>query len=234
MTAIRPVPEPLSRPIRLAVLLSGGGRTLENLAKQIQAGQLSAVIATAICSRSDVAGIARAAKHGVPCSIIRRRDYKTTALFSSAVFEQCRAASVDLVVLAGFLALLHIPPDFENRVLNIHPSLIPAFCGQGFHGLAVHAAVIARGAKVSGCTVHFCDNTYDHGPIVAQSTVPVLDDDDPETLAARVFEAECELYPKAIAAFAAGELEIVGNRVRSRAGKESKLVSRSASLDGRE
>ena len=118
-------------------------------------------------------------------------------------------------MLAGFLARLEIPADFAQRVINIHPALIPAFCGHGMHGRHVHAAVLERGCAVSGCTVHFCDNEYDHGPIILQQCVPVADDDTPETLAARVFEAECTAYPEAIRRFATGRLRIEGRRVRT-------------------
>ena len=133
--------------------------------------------------------------------------------FSRAVFGPCREAGVELVVMGGFLKHVPIPPDYEQRVVNIHPALIPAFCGQGFYGLRVHSAVLEYGAKVSGCTVHFADNQYDHGPIILQRTVEVRDDDTPETLAHRIFEQECEAYPEAIRRFASGRLRIVGRRV---------------------
>ena len=123
-------------------------------------------------------------------------------------------AGADLVCLAGFLQLVLIPDDFAGRVLNIHPSLIPAFCGKGYHGRAVHEAVLAAGVKITGCTVHFADNEYDRGPIVLQRTVPVLDDDTADTLAARVFAAECEAYPEAIGLFADRRLHIEGRHVR--------------------
>ena len=107
-----------------------------------------------------------------------------------------------------------VPDDFLGRVMNIHPALIPAFCGKGYYGHHVHEAVLAYGVKVSGCTVHFADNEYDHGPIILQRAVPVLDDDTPDTLAARVFEQECEAYPEAIRLFAEGRLRIEGRRVK--------------------
>jgi phosphoribosylglycinamide formyltransferase-1 len=119
-----------------------------------------------------------------------------------------------LVCLAGFLQLISIPEDFQGRVMNIHPALIPAFCGKGFYGHHVHEAVLAYGVKITGCTVHFCDNQYDHGPIILQRAVPVLDDDTPDSLAARVFQQECEAYPEAIRLFAEGRLRIEGRRVR--------------------
>jgi len=149
------------------------------------------------------------------CEFISRQSFDSTSVFSDTVFTSLRAAGVDLVILGGFLTRLEIPHDFTNRVMNIHPALIPAFSGHGMHGRRVHAAVLERGCTVSGCTVHFCDNEYDHGPIILQSLVPVVDDDTPESLAARVFEAECVAFPEAIRRYAAGRLRVVGNRVRS-------------------
>ncbi len=134
--------------------------------------------------------------------------------FSERIFSPLREAQVDLVVLSGFLSLIRIPDDFVNRVMNIHNALIPAFCGKGLYGIKVHRAVLARGVKISGCTVHFADNVYDHGPIILQKAVPVLEDDTPEVLAARVFEAECDAYPEAIKLFADARLEVVDSRVR--------------------
>src|SRR5262249_9248938 len=134
--------------------------------------------------------------------------------FSDQVFTLCREAKAELVCMAGFLQLVKIPDDFRGRVVNIHPSLIPAFCGQGYYGHHVHEAVLAYGAKVSGCTVHFAANQYDHGPITLQKMVPVQEDDDVETLAERVYRQECQAYPEAIKLFAEGRLELEGRRVR--------------------
>ncbi|MEX0727410.1 MAG: phosphoribosylglycinamide formyltransferase [Planctomycetaceae bacterium] len=202
----RRVTEPLFRPIRLGVLISGGGTTLVNFLQHIAAGTLSAEIPIVIASASDCAGIARAREAGLTCEVLPRKDYSGTAEYSDAVFALCRQHNVDLVTFAGFVCLLRIPEDFTDRVLNIHPALIPSFCGKGFHGVKVHAAAIERGVKISGCTVHFADNQYDHGPIVLQRAVPVEADDAPETLAKRVFAAECEAYPEAISLYAAGRL----------------------------
>ena len=194
-------------PIRLAVLISGGGTTLVNFVNKINAGELTAQIAVVIASRDGIAGIERAREAGLPCEVISRQRFDSVASFSAAIFERCDAAQVDLVVLAGFLSLIDIPPHYERRVLNIHPALIPAFCGRGMHGHHVHEAALARGVKLSGCTVHFADNEYDHGPIILQRAVPVLDGDTSETLAARVFAAECEAYPEAIRLVAEGKLQ---------------------------
>lgn len=201
-------------PIRLAVLLSGNGTTLQNFLDRIAAGFLRAEIAVVVSSKADAFGLTRAQQANVPSFVVERKSLSSCEEFSERIFGHCREAGVDLVCLAGFLQLLRIPDDFRNRVLNIHPALIPAFCGKGYHGLAVHRAVLDRGVKVSGCTVHIADNEYDHGPIVAQRVVPVLDDDTPESLAARVFAAECEAYPQAIQWFAQGRLHVEGRRVR--------------------
>jgi phosphoribosylglycinamide formyltransferase 1 len=204
------------RRLRLGVLISGGGTTLVNLQRVIEAGELAAEIVAVIASRPECVGLERARSAGLRTWCYRRRDFASTEQFSTALFDVCRAQDVDLVVCAGFLAQLRIPGDFSGRVMNIHPSLIPAFSGAGMHGEHVHAAVLQRGCRVSGCTVHFVDDEYDHGPIILQETVPVLDSDTPETLAARVFEVECRAYPDAIRLFAEGQLEIVGSRVHRR------------------
>lgn len=207
--------EPVTdRPVRLGILISGGGTTLVNLLREIGTGGLSAEIGIVIADRL-CAGIDRARAAELNCEFIPRKSFDSIDAFSATVFTALRAAGVDLVILGGFLSRVVIPDDFANRVMNIHPALIPAFSGQGMHGRRVHAAVLERGCTVSGCTVHFCDNEYDHGPIILQSCVPVADDDTPETLAARVFEAECSSYPEAIRRYAAGRLRVVGNRVHT-------------------
>lgn len=204
----------MHQPIRLAVLLSGNGTTLQNLLNSITAGTLQAQIALVISNHADAYGLVRAQAAGVPSAVVERADCASRADFSERIFTLCRQAEVDLVCLAGFLQLLQIPDDFHLRVFNIHPALIPSFCGKGYYGHHVHEAALAYGVKVSGCTVHFADNVYDHGPIVLQRTVPVHDDDTPETLAARIFEQECLAYPEAIRLFAEGRLRVEGRRVR--------------------
>ncbi len=213
MTLIRPVATPVNRPLRLGVLVSGGGSTLANFLEKIAAGQLSAEISLVIASRPDCGGLARARSAGLPCEVVARRSFPDIHHFSDAIFKLCREARADLVTLAGFLALIEVPDDFRYRVMNIHPALIPAFCGQGFYGHKVHEAVLERGAKVSGCTVHFADNHYDHGPIILQTCVPVQDADTPDSLAKRVFAAECQTYPEAVRLYSQGRLEVHGRRV---------------------
>jgi phosphoribosylglycinamide formyltransferase-1 len=203
----------MHQPIRLAVLLSGGGTTLQNLLDRAADGRLDARVVAVVSSSANAFGLERARRAGIPATVVERKGCPSREEFSRRIFDACRAA--DLVCMGGFLQLVEIPPEFSTRVLNIHPSLIPAFCGKGYHGTAVHRAALEAGVKVSGCTVHFADNEYDHGPIVLQRAVAVEDDDTPETLAERVFAAECEAYPEAIRLFAAGRLRVEGRRVRT-------------------
>ena len=207
------MPGPLDRPIRLAVFLSGGGRTLVNLLGSIGRGELEAEVAAVVSDREGVAGIDRAAEAGLSATGLSRREFESAGAWSDAAFAVCREAGADLVVLAGFLSLVVVPDDFQLRVVNIHPSLIPAFCGKGFYGHRVHEAVIERGVRVSGCTVHLVDNQYDHGPIILQKAVPVKNGDTPHDLADRVFAAECEAYPEAIRLLARGDLKLVDGRL---------------------
>jgi formyltetrahydrofolate-dependent phosphoribosylglycinamide formyltransferase len=209
----------MAGPIRLAVLLSGNGTTLQNLLDRSAAGRLAGQVVLVVANRADAYGLKRAEAARVPAMVVERKECRSREEFSDRVFAHCREARADLVCMAGFLQLLTIPDDFQGRVLNIHPSLIPAFCGKGYYGQRVHEAVLAYGVKWTGCTVHFADNQYDHGPIVLQCIVPVLDTDTPDTLAARVFERECEAYPQAIQLFAERRLRIEGRRVRIIAGQ---------------
>jgi formyltetrahydrofolate-dependent phosphoribosylglycinamide formyltransferase len=206
---------PRKSPLRLAVLISGGGTTLKNLLAKIDARELDASVRLVVSSAAGVRGLDYARQANVPAVVIERNHFPDAEQFSAAVFDRCREAAADVVVMAGFLKRIVIPPDFAaGRVTNIHPGLIPAFCGQGFYGHHVHEAVLAYGAKLSGCTVHFADNQYDHGPVILQKAVPVLDDDTPDTLAARVFEAECEAYPEALRLIGSGRVCLDGRRVR--------------------
>jgi phosphoribosylglycinamide formyltransferase-1 len=194
-----------SRHLRLAVLLSGSGRTLENLLERIDAGTLPAEVALVVSSRADVRGVRIAERAGVPVRVMPPGGQGVEA-WSESIFAACHQMRADLVVMAGFLHLVRIPAEFTGRVINIHPSLLPAFGGQGFHGMHVHRAVLERGCTVSGCTVHLVDDEYDHGRVLLQEAVPVLPDDSPESLAARVFAAECRTLPEAIRRIASGLL----------------------------
>jgi phosphoribosylglycinamide formyltransferase 1 len=200
-------------PIRLAVCVSGEGTTLQNLIDRIRARKLKAEIVQVIASRPRIGAIARAGAARIPLALANRNARGRTE-FSASVFEPIRHSKADLVILGGFLSLLYIPIEYKGRVINVHPSLIPAFCGEGYYGSKVHKAVIDSGVKFSGCTIHFADDTYDSGPIIQQCIVPVLEDDTAETLAARVFEEECKALPEAITMYAQGRLKVEGRRVR--------------------
>jgi len=202
------------KPLRVVVLISGGGTTLSNLIRRIDAGRLTVDIPLVIASNPKAAGRRFADEAGIACEVIQRGAFRDQDAFSRAIFDRCREVEADIVVLGGFLKRLTIPDDFINRVTNIHPALLPSFGGEGFYGHFVHEAVLEYGAKLSGCTVHFADNQYDHGPIIVQKTVAVQDGDTPDTLAARVFEAECEAYPEALQLIATGRVTMDGRRVR--------------------
>jgi phosphoribosylglycinamide formyltransferase-1 len=201
----------MPNPIRLVALVSGGGTTLQNLIDRIATGMLSVRIAGVVSSRADAFGVTRAERAGLPVSVVPAQPRR--AAFTDEVWTAVRAYKPDLVCFAGWLHLLPIPADFRHKVLNIHPSLLPAFGGKGMYGHHVHEAVLAYGAKVTGCTVHFADDTYDTGPILVQKCIPVRDGDTPDTLSARVFQAECEAYPEAIRLIAEGRVTVQGRRV---------------------
>jgi phosphoribosylglycinamide formyltransferase-1 len=185
-------------PLPIAVLISGGGTTLKNLIDRKAKGSLAIDIRLVISSKTTAAGLQFASDAGIPSQIIRRRDFESGEAYRDAMFEPIRKWKATYVVMGGFLQHLLIPDDFKNRVINIHPSLIPSFCGQGMYGLKVHQAAVDYGAKLSGCTVHFVDDHYDHGPVILQKSCPVLNEDSAEALQQRVFELEREALPEAL------------------------------------
>jgi phosphoribosylglycinamide formyltransferase-1 len=205
---------PNKKPVRLGVLISGGGTTLINILEHIKTGRLNAEVAVVISSRSAVAGVERAKNAGLDVKIIRQKDLPDIDQFSKKIEDELVAAKVDLVIQCGWLCLWKIPPRYENRVMNIHPALLPSFGGKGMWGHHVHQAVLAAGCKVSGCTVHFCTNQYDKGPIIVQRCCQVEENDTPDTLAARVFEQECIAYPQAIKLFAEVKLAVKDDVVK--------------------
>jgi len=204
-------------PLRIAVLLSGEGTSLENLLVQIEAGEVPGRVVGVLASKEGASGLERARRRGIPAAAVPRKQFRDGKAFNDALHAALERHEPDLVLLLGFLSPFELRDRYAGRALNVHPALIPAFSGRGFYGQRVHEAVIAAGVKLSGATVHFVDEEYDHGPIVLQRTVPVLDDDTPVTLAARVQALERELVPEAVRLFAAGRLEIRGRRVHIRA-----------------
>ena len=202
-----------NRPLRIAALISGGGTTVLNIIDRIEDGSLDAELVCAISSNLKAAGIQRISDRGHTVHAIPRKSFENTTSFSDEVWTKIREAEADLVVLAGFLSLLIIPDDYQNRVMNIHPALLPNYGGKGMFGHHVHTAVVNAGETESGCTVHFATNEYDAGPIILQRTCPVLPGDSPDDLAARVMEQEKRAYPEAIRLFKEGKIHVEDNQV---------------------
>ena len=188
--------------VPVAVLLSGGGRTLENFLVRIADGTLPVRVAAVVASRPEARGAEVGRAAGLPVAVFRRRDYADPAAHSDAINRWLAPHAPRMILLAGYLCHYAPPAGFAGPVLNIHPALLPAHGGRGMYGDRVHAAVLAAGEAESGCTVHRVDDQYDHGEILARRRVPVLPGDDVPTLAARVFAAECELYPEVVARLA--------------------------------
>ena len=189
-------------------------QSMSEILEYIKQGRLNAEVAVVISSRSTAAGVQRATHAGLDVKIIRKKDYPDIDAFSEHIERELVAAKVDLVIQAGWLCLWRIPDRYENRAMNIHPALLPSFGGKGMWGHHVHEAVLAAGCKISGCTVHFCTNEYDRGPIVVQRACEVANDDTADTLAARIFEQECIAYPQAIQLFAEGRILVQNGRTR--------------------
>ena len=200
--------------LQIGVLLSGEGTSLENLAECIDGGGVPAEIVVVVASKSGSGGLERARRRGIPAVAVPRTQHPDVGTFNDALHAVLEEHGADFVALLGFLSPFETRGRFDARTINVHPALIPAFCGKGFYGSRVHEAVLEAGVKVTGATVHFVDAQYDHGPIILQEAVPVRDDDTPDTLAERVRAAERRLVPEAIRLFAEGCLRIEGGRVR--------------------
>ena len=188
----------------IVLFASGGGRSLENLQEQILAGRLDARILRVVVSRPDAGAVARAEGLGLPCTVIGRGTHPDRADRDRAILAVLGELQPDWIVLAGWLLLFPIPPEWEGKVINIHPALLPAYGGKGFYGDRVHEAVLRDRPPLSGCTVHFASAEYDRGPVILQEAVPVEDADDAHALADRVFEAEKRALPEALRLLAGG------------------------------
>ena len=204
--------------VKIAVLVSGGGTNLQALIDREQQGELgSGKICLVLSSRPDVYALERAKKAGIESIVVDRKQCSSPEQFSAKVLEQLQSRGIEMVVLAGFLVV--IPPEmiaqYRNRIINIHPSLIPSFCGTGFYGLKVHEGALSRGVKVTGATVHFVDEGTDTGPIILQKAVAVEEDDTPEILQRRVMEqAEWKIMPQAIDLIANGRVKVEDGKVK--------------------
>jgi len=199
--------------LRIAVLLSGNGTTLQNIIDKTEAGLIDIEIACVVASRPEAYGLERAKAHNIPAFTPEHRYKDNKDAFNDDIWGIIREHQVELVVLAGFMCLLHIPEDYTHKIINIHPSLIPAFCGKGMYGDKVHQAVLEYGAKITGVTIHFVDDHYDHGPIIMQEAVPVFDGDTAESLAERIQAKEREMYMRALQLFSKGRVKIDGRKV---------------------
>ncbi len=203
---------------RIAVLVSGGGTNLQALINAQREGRIiNGEIAAVIASKPGIYALERAEQAGIPHFVVARRDYPSSQAMTVALVEQLQSLRVDLVVLAGFMTILtdEMVQAFPNAILNVHPSLIPSFCGTGYYGLHVHEKALEYGVKLSGATVHFVSPECDAGPIVLQKAVEVLDDDTPDTLQRRIMEqAEWKLLPQAVSLFCQDKLIVEGRHVR--------------------
>ena len=204
------------QPMRIAVLCSGGGSNLQAMLEAIDVGRIHGEVVLVLSNHAKSFALERARARGIAAQFVSRKQAGSAEAYNDALLAQIRAARADLVVLAGYLCMVgpQIVAAYPLRILNIHPALIPAFCGPGMYGERVHAAVLASGVKVSGATVHFVDEQYDHGQIVMQRSVPVLDEDDVHALAARVLAVEHQILPESVALLCAGKLRVDDRRVR--------------------
>ena len=202
---------------KIAVLVSGGGTNLQALIDAQERGELGCGrITLVIASKPDVYALERAKKHSIESLVLARKEYASITAYSKALTDALVAADIDLVVLAGFLTIIdeQVYNAFPNRILNVHPALIPSFCGKGYYGLRVHEAALQKGVKVSGATVHIVTPECDAGPIVLQKAVEVKDDDTPETLQKRIMEeAEWKILPAAVKLFCEDRFTVKENRV---------------------
>ncbi len=203
--------------LNIAVLVSGGGTNLQALIDAEKRGEIeNGKITLVIASRSDAYALERAKNNDIKTEVLLRKGFESTDAYSDALLKLLEDNSIDLVVLAGFMTIISskVPKVYKNKIINIHPALIPSFCGKGFYGLHVHEAALERGVKLSGATVHFVNEVCDGGPIIIQKAVEVKDDDTPETLQKRIMtEAEWKILPKAVSLFCQGKLKVEGNRV---------------------
>ena len=201
--------------VRIAVLCSGGGTNLQALIDAQEAGHIDGEIVLVLSTASKAYALERARRHGIETRFVSKKQAGSDAAFNDAILAELRRVGAELVVLAGYLPIVgaQVVRAYEHRIINIHPALIPAFCGPGMYGHHVHEAVLAYGAKISGATTHFVDEQVDHGGVIMQASVPVLEGDTPDTLAARVLTVEHRILPESVRLFCAGKLGVDGRRV---------------------
>ena len=200
---------------RLAVFASGSGTNFEAIVRACEQGVLDAEVVLMVCDKPGAKVVERAAEHGVEAFVFAPKEYASKAAYEREIVARLDATGVELVCLAGYMRIIgdELLGAYGGRIINIHPALIPAFCGPGMYGHHVHEAVLAYGAKISGATTHFVDEQVDHGGVIMQKSVPVLEGDTPETLAARVLTVEHEILPESVRLFCAEKLGVDGRQV---------------------
>lgn len=200
----------MARQVPIGVLISGSGTNLQSIIDAIEARKLDARIAVVVSNRADAYGLVRAANHGIPTEVLDHKKFSSREAYDEAVVDMLRARNVELAILAGFMRLLSpvFVKAYSNRIMNIHPALLPSF-----PGLHVQKKAVEHGVRFSGCTVHFVNEECDEGPIIIQAVVPVFPDDTEETLAARILEQEHRIYPRAIQLYSEGRLRVEGRKV---------------------
>lgn len=203
-------------PLRMGVLISGSGTNLQSLINNVENGYINGKISVVISNKEDAYGLERARKHNIPAVFINQRHYDCFEKFNDEIMEVLEKHQVDIVVLAGYLKILShkFIENYKNKIINIHPSLIPSFCGKGFYGLKVHEAAISYGVKVSGATVHFVDEGADTGPIILQETVNVDYNDTAESLQQKILKIEHKLLPLAVKLLCEEKIEVEGRKVK--------------------
>jgi phosphoribosylglycinamide formyltransferase-1 len=201
--------------MNIAVFASGRGSNLMAILKAIEEGKLKARVVVVVSNNSSAGALEIARSKGIDALHISRRQFSSDREYADKILSELRKRNVELIVLAGYMKKIpaEVVSEYRNRILNIHPALLPSFGGQGMYGINVHKAVIESGVKITGVTVHIVDEEYDHGPIVLQRAVEVKDDDTPETLAERVLKVEHEVYPEAIRLFVEGKVNVFGRKV---------------------
>ena len=200
--------------LQIGFMIGGGGSTLLNVFDHIERGDLPAAIPLVISSREKAAGVGRARQRGLHVQVINAESAGSQQAADTEIARKFQDAGVELICMGGYMRLFEVPIAFHNRVMNVHPALLPAFGGKGMYGKRVHQAVIDHGCKVSGCTVHFVDGQYDNGPIIVQKTCPVTEHETAESLARKVGELERLAYPEAIRLFAKKRITVDGRRAR--------------------
>ncbi|HEY8541794.1 MAG TPA: phosphoribosylglycinamide formyltransferase [Pseudothermotoga sp.] len=201
--------------LKVGILASGNGTNLQTIIDKSERKELPVRVVVVISDKPDAYALQRASKHSIPAFVVKPRDFANKISYEQKMIDILKSHDVELVVLAGFMKILspHFIGAFRNRIINIHPSLIPAFCGKDFYGMKVHQTVIDSGVKITGATVHFVDENVDAGPIIIQKAIEVKDNDTAETIALKVHQIEHQILPEAIRLFAEGKLRIVGRRV---------------------